>query len=56
MIVTQQHPALVHVGICATDIEASLRVWQEARGLEVVVIMPDYYDLSDAYHNIRIFL
>ena len=48
-------PALVHIGICATDLDASLRFWQDALGLEVVAAMPGCYDLTDGLHNFRLF-
>jgi len=47
--------SLVHIGICATDLDASLRFWRDALGLEVVAAMPGCYDLSDGHHNFRLF-
>ncbi|CAN5476508.1 hypothetical protein BH23CHL4_BH23CHL4_16160 [soil metagenome] len=48
-------PTLVHIGICATDLQASLRFWRDALGLEVVATMPRCYDLTDGCHNFRLF-
>lgn len=46
---------LVHVGIQATDLERSLSFWRDALGLRVVSTMDGCYDLSDGYHNFRLF-
>jgi catechol 2,3-dioxygenase-like lactoylglutathione lyase family enzyme len=46
---------LVHVGICATSLEASIRFWRDALGLEVVAEAPGCVDLSDGLHNFRLF-
>jgi catechol 2,3-dioxygenase-like lactoylglutathione lyase family enzyme len=48
-------PRLVHVGIHASDLERSLRFWRDALGLRVVSTMLDCYDLTDGYHNFRLF-
>jgi catechol 2,3-dioxygenase-like lactoylglutathione lyase family enzyme len=48
-------PILVHIGICATDLDASLRFWRDALGLEVVQETPGCVDLSDGFHNFRLF-
>ena len=46
---------LVHVGVRATDLAASLRFWRDALGLSVVSQIEGNSDLSDGYHNFRIF-
>lgn len=46
---------LVHVGIAASDLERSVRFWRDALGLPVVGTMAEAYDLSDGYHNFRLF-
>ena len=46
---------LVHVGVRASDLAASLRFWRDALGLAVVAEMDGNTDLSDGYHNFRIF-
>jgi catechol 2,3-dioxygenase-like lactoylglutathione lyase family enzyme len=48
-------PTLVHIGICATDLDASVRFWRDALGLEVVQEMLGCVDLSDGFHNFRLF-
>jgi catechol 2,3-dioxygenase-like lactoylglutathione lyase family enzyme len=46
---------LVHVGIAATDLDASLRFWRDALGLAVVAEAPGCVDLTDGWHNVRLF-
>jgi catechol 2,3-dioxygenase-like lactoylglutathione lyase family enzyme len=46
---------LIHVGVRVTDIERSVRFWRDALGLRVVGMVPNGYDLSDGYHNFRVF-
>jgi catechol 2,3-dioxygenase-like lactoylglutathione lyase family enzyme len=46
---------LVHVGIAASDLERSVEFWRDALGLHVVGTMEECYDLSDGYHNFRLF-
>ena len=46
---------LVHVGVRATDLEKTIRFWRDALGLTVVSTLEGCYDLSDGYHNFRIF-
>lgn len=46
---------LVHVGIAASDVERSVRFWRDALGLPVIGTMTEAYDLSDGYHNFRLF-
>ena len=46
---------LVHVGVRASDLAASLRFWRDALGLSVIAEMEGNTDLSDGYHNFRVF-
>jgi catechol 2,3-dioxygenase-like lactoylglutathione lyase family enzyme len=46
---------LVHVGVRATDLQETLRFWHEALGLRIINELPDGYDLTDGYHNFRLF-
>jgi catechol 2,3-dioxygenase-like lactoylglutathione lyase family enzyme len=46
---------LIHVGVRATDIERSIRFWRDALDLNLVGTVPGGYDLSDGYHNFRVF-
>jgi catechol 2,3-dioxygenase-like lactoylglutathione lyase family enzyme len=46
---------LVHVGVRATDLEKTLGFWRDALGLEVAATMPGCCDLTDGYHNFRVF-
>ena len=46
---------LVHVGIAASDVERSVRFWRDALGLHVIGTLPEAYDLSDGFHNVRLF-
>ena len=46
---------LVHVGIRASDLEGSVRFWRDALGLRVAATLPGCYDLTDGYHNFRLF-
>jgi|SRR4051812_24534834 catechol 2,3-dioxygenase-like lactoylglutathione lyase family enzyme len=46
---------LVHVGIAATDLEKSVRFWRDVLGLKEVGTLHLCYDLSDGYHNFRLF-
>jgi catechol 2,3-dioxygenase-like lactoylglutathione lyase family enzyme len=46
---------LVHVGVRATDLERSIRFWRDALGLRVVETGESRYDLTDGYHNFRVF-
>ncbi len=48
-------PRLVHIGICATDLDNSLRFWRDALGLQVISEVPDCVDLTDGIHNFRLF-
>jgi catechol 2,3-dioxygenase-like lactoylglutathione lyase family enzyme len=46
---------LVHVGVRATDLERAVRFWRDALGLRVAATMEGCYDLTDGYHNFRVF-
>lgn len=46
---------LVHVGVRATNLEASLRFWRDALELSVVQETPVHCDLTDGVHNFRVF-
>lgn len=46
---------LVHVGVRASNLQQTLRFWRDALGLEVVSQSERCYDLSDGYHNFRVF-
>jgi len=46
---------LVHIGVRTTDLEKSIRFWRDALGLRVFSTMNGCYDLTDGYHNFRVF-
>ncbi|HEV7215026.1 MAG TPA: VOC family protein [Chloroflexota bacterium] len=46
---------LVHVGVRATDLMASLHFWRDALGLRVAATADGCCDLTDGRHNIRVF-
>ena len=46
---------LVHVGVRASDLKETLRFWRDGLGLDVVSNTENNYDLSDGYHNFRVF-
>ena len=46
---------LVHVGVRATDLAQTIRFWRDALGLSVVSERENCYDLSDGFHNFRVF-
>ncbi len=46
---------LVHVGIRASDLEKSVTFWRDVLGLQVASTMEDCYDLTDGWHNFRLF-
>jgi catechol 2,3-dioxygenase-like lactoylglutathione lyase family enzyme len=46
---------LVHVGVRAADLKRSLGFWRDGLGLRVAATMPGSTDLTDGYHNFRIF-
>lgn len=47
--------ALVHVGVRATNLEATIRFWRDALGLRVTSMGDGLYDLTDGTHNFRVF-
>ena len=46
---------LVHVGVRASDLEATIRFWRDGLGLPVFSQQGNCYDLSDGFHNFRVF-
>lgn len=46
---------LHHVGIHATDLEETVHFWRDLLALDVVEHDENRYDLTDGYHNFRIF-
>ena len=46
---------LVHIGVRASDLETTIRFWRDGLGLPVFSQMENCYDLSDGYHNFRVF-
>ena len=46
---------LVHVGVRASNLEESVRFWRDGLGLKVVRQKGTSCDLSDGYHNFKIF-
>ena len=48
-------PTLVHVGVRATDIDKTIAFWRDGLGLTVVEHEGRRYDLSDGFHNFRVF-
>jgi catechol 2,3-dioxygenase-like lactoylglutathione lyase family enzyme len=46
---------LVHVGVRATNLEKTVQFWRDALGLKVFSQMDGCYDLTDGYHNFRVF-
>ena len=46
---------LVHVGVRATNLEESVRFWRDGLGLRVIRRKGTSCDLSDGYHNFKIF-
>ena len=46
---------LVHVGVRATDLTRTLEFWRDALGLQVVAEHANSSDLTDGYHNFRVF-
>ena len=51
----QTTPTLVHVGVRASNLEASLGFWRDALSLEVCATRDGAYDLTDGHHNVRVF-
>ena len=48
-------PTLVHVGVRATNLEKTVQFWRDGLGLKVFCRTDDCYDLTDGYHNFRVF-
>ena len=46
---------LVHVGVRATDLPQTLRFWRDGLGLHVVQETDVHSDLTDGWHNFRVF-
>ena len=46
---------LVHIGVRATNIEKTIRFWRDGLGLRLVQVRDTCYDLTDGYHNFRVF-
>ena len=46
---------LVHVGVRTSGLEKTIRFWRDGLGLPVFSQMENCYDLSDGYHNFRVF-
>ena len=47
---------LVHVGVRTSNLEKSIRFWRDGLGLQVYSTIGDScYDLTDGYHNFRVF-
>ncbi len=46
---------LVHIGVRATDIAKTIRFWRDGLGLRLVQVRDQCYDLTDGYHNFRVF-
>ena len=48
-------PTLVHVGVRATDVEQTIRFWRDGLGMRVAGTLAHGVDLTDGYHNFRVF-
>jgi len=46
---------LVHIGVRASNLKKSVVFWRDALGLEVANQTENCYDLTDGYHNFRVF-
>lgn len=46
---------LVHVGVRASNLAETIRFWRDGLGLQVVAQTDNNFDLSDGYHNFRVF-
>jgi catechol 2,3-dioxygenase-like lactoylglutathione lyase family enzyme len=46
---------LVHIGVRTTNLEKSIRFWRDALGLNVSSTKNGCHDLTDGYHNFRVF-
>ena len=45
----------VHIGVRATDLEKTIRFWRDGLGIPVFSEQENCFDLSDGYHNFRVF-
>jgi catechol 2,3-dioxygenase-like lactoylglutathione lyase family enzyme len=50
-----QGTIMVHVGVRASNLERSIGFWRDVLGLRVAAILKSGYDLTDGYHNFRVF-
>ena len=48
-------PTCVHIGIRATNLDETIYFWRDLLGLEVVAEGENHFDLTDGYHNFRLF-
>jgi catechol 2,3-dioxygenase-like lactoylglutathione lyase family enzyme len=46
---------LVHIGVRSTNLGNSIVFWRDALGLEVIDQTANHFDLTDGYHNFRVF-
>ena len=46
---------LVHIGVRATDLGKTIHFWRDGLGLPVFEEQDGCFDLSDGYHNFRVF-
>ena len=46
---------LVHIGVRCTNLEKSLVFWRDALGLEISQQTENCFDLTDGFHNFRVF-
>ena len=46
---------LVHIGVRASDLPQAIRFWRDALGLSVAAEQDYCCDLTDGYHNFRVF-
>lgn len=46
---------LVHIGVRASNLERTLQFWRDALNLQVVAEHEKHSDLTDGYHNFRVF-
>ena len=46
---------LVHVAVRATDLNKTILFWRDALGLQVALEREHCIDLTDGYHNFRVF-
>lgn len=46
---------LVHVGVRASDLGQTIRFWRDGLGLKVAAEQDECFDLTDGFHNFRVF-